>query len=323
MGYIMKEAVEEDYRQISEITIHNEGSISKFIHDSNPEFYSDKEKLIKALEEHFMWKFKKNPLWVVKKGGEIVGMGGVLSVELKFKTGYYSASWDANLFVKKEHRNKSIGSWIIKKRRNYADFSMNYPSSKMALRIYKKLGDKMFSVPVYIKPILSSKKKKMKLDIKEIKRFDEEINSFWARVENNFEFIVKRDMDYLNWKYVDIKPKMNYKIFLARNNGIIGGYIILRTINASIKQGLICDLLTNPNDKVAISSLINFAANYFKEKNIKIVIFSTLYKKYKNALFKKGFFWSFKSLRGSIARKQFDIPKKLDIFINGTDSDGA
>ncbi|MBD3164426.1 GNAT family N-acetyltransferase [Candidatus Woesearchaeota archaeon] len=345
-------AAVQDYEKIAEMIINSRGAISRLINRRNPGLYSDKQKLVSALKKHLMWKFDENPknkgqkkLWIIRKGGELIGMAGLLPVKLKVKGKYYSAGWGANLLVKKKYRGKGFSKPLNKKRMAYFDIYMSYPSSKIASKIYKKMNGKPFNVPIYIKILnnfvkkrnkflnsilclidffIQTKHDKNRLAIKRVNRFDEEINKFWDKIEKNFNFIVKRDMDYLNWKYVDIKPDINYEIFIARDKkGDITGYIILRKIKSDISQGLICDLLADPGDTFTINELLDFAVSYFKECKMGVIIFSTSFKKYKKILIKKGFIYSFKKHRGSIFIKN-NIPQSgLDLFINSTDSDGT
>ena len=49
------------------------------------------------------------------------------------------------------------------------------------------------------------------LTITRISSFDERINALWKRVSNDYEIIVVRDREYLNWRYVNI-PDVAYTI---------------------------------------------------------------------------------------------------------------
>ncbi len=85
------------------------------------------------------------------------------------------------------------------------------------------------------------------LEISEIERFDEQIDGFWGEIEDNYSFIIKRDMNYLNWRYCD-KRGGEFKIMQATAGDKILGYMALR-INRYRKEypvGIIAGLLTLP-----------------------------------------------------------------------------
>ena len=46
--------------------------------------------------------------------------------------------------------------------------------------------------------------------ISKINQFDERINKIWSSNKDNYDFIVQRDMNYLNWRFVEI-PKIKFK----------------------------------------------------------------------------------------------------------------
>jgi len=82
------------------------------------------------------------------------------------------------------------------------------------------------------------------LTISQISSFDERINEFWARVSRQYEIMVVRNREYLNWRYAAV-PDIDYSIYIAEKRGEICGYLVLRyTQREHTKQGVICDILT-------------------------------------------------------------------------------
>lgn len=67
------------------------------------------------------------------------------------------------------------------------------------------------------------------LIIHKVGSFDERVNGFWDKVSSDYEIMVVKNQEYLNWRYVTI-PDIDYSIYTAEKGGEIYGYIVFRTI---------------------------------------------------------------------------------------------
>jgi GNAT superfamily N-acetyltransferase len=81
------------------------------------------------------------------------------------------------------------------------------------------------------------------LAITRVSCFDERINEFWAKVSSQYEIMVVRDRDYLNWRYVTI-PGITYSIYIAEKADNICGYVVFRSMaRNNMKSCFIFDIL--------------------------------------------------------------------------------
>ena len=108
------------------------------------------------------------------------------------------------------------------------------------------------------------------IDINQIFTFEKSINEFWRKASVQKQIMVVRDMEYLNWRYFE-KPGEDYKIFVAKKEVDIMGYMVLKLGKIDPTRGLIIDLLTLPDDNIVIETLISKAIAYFKENGILII----------------------------------------------------
>lgn len=77
----------------------------------------------------------------------------------------------------------------------------------------------------------------------QVSSFDERINELWARVSNNYQIMVVRNKEYLNWRYAAI-PDVHYLIYIAEKEGDIHGYLVSRCVQqGGTKTGIIFDIL--------------------------------------------------------------------------------
>lgn len=100
------------------------------------------------------------------------------------------------------------------------------------------------------------------ISIEEIKSFPDEINDFWHKVSPGFGNVLVRDQSYLNWRYCD-NPD-DYRIYLARLEGIVVGYIVSKvTRRRGLMVGDIVDILY-PRDKPGVAlSLLRYLLHLF------------------------------------------------------------
>ena len=109
--------------------------------------------------------------------------------------------------------------------------------------------------------------------IREISHFDDRIDLFWQEVANHYDFIVERCIDYLNWRYCDLRAG-EYVVNQAEDaeNRVLG-FCVLR-INRGREDypiGYVVDLLTLPDRLDVADILVAQAVRYFDEHRINIV----------------------------------------------------
>jgi hypothetical protein len=112
------------------------------------------------------------------------------------------------------------------------------------------------------------------IDIFEIGRFGLEMAADLNSLCKEFTIITWRDINWLNWKYVDI-PYKQYKIFGVVKNNQLKGYAVLRVEKLEkslMRKGLIVDLLCHPEEKECFLSLIKASEKYFKQNHCDYIV---------------------------------------------------
>jgi GNAT superfamily N-acetyltransferase len=103
--------------------------------------------------------------------------------------------------------------------------------------------------------------------IKQITAFNDQIDEFWNNIKDDYNFIIKRDQEYLNWRYCDDRAG-NYTIFIAQENERIIGYLVLGIID---KDAFIADIIAIKNQEAIYNTLISHALNNLKQENIALI----------------------------------------------------
>jgi len=117
-----------------------------------------------------------------------------------------------------------------------------------------------------------SVQEKKDLEIQRISRFDGRVTRFWNAISRNFQIIVIRDQEYLNWRYAD-NPEGNYVIFVASQNERILGYCVLKEDHRGDRAlGHIVDILGFQNGKRIVSCLVQTAVEYFRKRDVDLVL---------------------------------------------------
>lgn len=102
--------------------------------------------------------------------------------------------------------------------------------------------------------------------------FDDRINVFWNRIYYDYDFIVQRDKDVLNWRYCDSRIG-KYLVKLALNKKEIMGYIVYRInrYNEEYPVGYVVDLLALPDRLDVVNELLGVAVQFFEDNGVNII----------------------------------------------------
>jgi GNAT superfamily N-acetyltransferase len=121
----------------------------------------------------------------------------------------------------------------------------------------------------------------------QVNSFDDRINVFWDKMAKEFNVVVERDHQYLNWRYCK-DPLHKYEIFLAETEAEIVGYMVLRCEYESA-EGLILEIFAFQNN--VFCSLIEAAERYFKDSGmVTVQCWMAYHHRYAKLLRKSGFF---------------------------------
>jgi hypothetical protein len=132
-------------------------------------------------------------------------------------------------------------------------------------------------------------KKKNLCDIQEMDYFDDRIDDLWNSTQGQYEIIVKRDKEFLNWRYSP-NHQLTYRKFIATRDRQTKGYIVLRRSQPEeLNVGKIVDLYASRDDQQTIEDLIRHAIDFFGN-DVEVIECAAAPREYQEALSKFGFF---------------------------------
>lgn len=123
-----------------------------------------------------------------------------------------------------------------------------------------------------IKNLLKNYDSHNELTISKVDTFDDRVNEFWAKIQHNYDFIVERTKEYLNWRYCDPRAG-EYQIMIAEKDSELVGYCVftINNYNPEYPVGYIVELLTLPGESEAATKLLREAVNYFDNNEVNII----------------------------------------------------
>jgi GNAT superfamily N-acetyltransferase len=251
--------------------------------------------------------------FVAEAGGQIVGFSGGISHSVKVGDAVVDGGIGCDVAVHPDFRSRGVWSKIIdvfneeasRKERNFLHYMTGNPivikrMSKMRPKLPHSLSNmvrirdidaQLKAIPdesEWIKKIgfkivksvnaLSGIKRKYphresEFDVRTVKHFDSRVNLLWEKVSPSYNFIGKRDEDYLNWRYSDPRAG-DFKITIAEDAASeVQGYVVSR-VNRYLKDypvGFVMDLVAAPRRLDVADSLVNQAMNSFDDEGVNIV----------------------------------------------------
>ena len=107
--------------------------------------------------------------------------------------------------------------------------------------------------------------------VSEVNMFDDRINQFWAKISDNYDFIVERTKEYLNWRYCD--PRAGpHSILVAELDDEIVGYSVLRVnrFRPDYPVGYIVDVLALPGRLDVADALIGELVRHLRSQGVNL-----------------------------------------------------
>ncbi len=98
-----------------------------------------------------------------------------------------------------------------------------------------------------------------RVEVQRVDHFPQELAKPLNRLTRQFPIAAARTVESLNWRFAQLKDR-GYKIFLARSNGALSGYVVTRKMPMKeFTSHAIVDILFAPDDKATGNALVNTA----------------------------------------------------------------
>lgn len=240
------------------------------------------------------WQYRRNPaarrgeplIWVAREGGSVIGQCAAMPVVVQVDGREVEAAWGMDVMVAPERQRQGLGEQLFRTWDRNVGAALALGLTASSLGLFQKLRwPDLGSVPSLAKPLsrralrvptwsttinrlisaltfpwvwLVARPRPVTEEIRVIRQFDERFTDLWSRVAGTFAFAVRRDANYLNWKFVQ-PPHVRYHIAALVRGDRADGYIVYRHAREPLgRTTRLVDLLADPSDEEGVRALLRW-----------------------------------------------------------------
>jgi hypothetical protein len=124
------------------------------------------------------------------------------------------------------------------------------------------------------KGLFKGKKTQIEKDItiRTISKIDDRFNRLWEEASSAHNVILKRDREYLDWRYIK-HPSHDYDIFIAEKDRLILSYIVVRVMEYNgLRNGVIVDTLAVPDSEDVMAALTDKVIEHLCKEEVDLIV---------------------------------------------------
>lgn len=240
------------------------------------------------------WQYRRNPhapadgplIWIAREGNTVIGQYATMPVRLSVNGRDIDASWGMDVMVVPERQRQGLGDQLFRTWDRNTGAALGLGLSDSSHALFQKMNwPEVGPVPCLVKPLsrralrkpswpvpvnrlvsyltlpwvrLVSRARPLQGEVQPIRQFDAGFTRLWERVAPKFQFAVRRDAAYLNWKYVQ-SPHVRYSMAALQRDGEPSGYAVYRHVQEPRgRVTLLVDFLTDPDDTTGLLTLLRW-----------------------------------------------------------------
>ena len=240
------------------------------------------------------WQYRRNPnnprgepeIWIAREGPAIVGQYATMPVQVSVGGRSVRGSWGMDVMVAPERQRQGLGELLFRTWDRNVGASLGLGLSESSYRLFQKLRwPDIGPLPCLVKPLtrrafrmpnwpvglnrlvsavtlpivkIVSRTRPLGAEVRLMQRFDDSFTELWEQLAPRFDFAVRRDAAYLNWKFVSA-PHVRYNIAALRRDNRNVGYAVYRHLREPRgRVTLLVDFLVDPDDQAGLRTLLGW-----------------------------------------------------------------
>jgi GNAT superfamily N-acetyltransferase len=272
------------------------------------------------------WQYRRNPnnpghepeIWIAREGPAIVGQYATMPVRVAVRGEEMQGSWGMDVMVAPERQRQGLGEVLFRTWDRHVGASLGLGLSESSYRLFQKLRwPDVGPVPCFVKPLtrralrrpnwpvpvnrlvsaltlpivkIVARTRPLGAEVRLIQRFDDTFTRWWEELANKFDFAVRRDAAYLNWKYVSA-PHVRYSIASLRRDDRNVGYAVYRHLHEPRgRVTLLVDFLTDPDDTRGFSTLLRWIDREARQADSDKIRTFAMHADFRRVLKRSGYF---------------------------------
>ena len=189
----------------------------------------------------------------------------------------YSYSSTTNPIVIKSwaKRNRGILPFPVTRMVKTNDIDLQLRTRPMKNKLRVKLGYYFLKyLNKIVNPFRPPIKRSGEFKIIEVSQFDKSIDSFWMKVKEDYNFILEKKHEYLNWRFAD-NDRGNHIKFQAMDGGVVLGYAVVGVKEGST-EGQVEDLLSLNGRLDVVDALLDYACECLDDLGLNTVFYQVV-----------------------------------------------
>jgi GNAT superfamily N-acetyltransferase len=272
------------------------------------------------------WQYRRNPnnpghepeIWIAREGPAIVGQYATMPVKLSIRGREVQGSWGMDVMVAPERQRQGLGEVLFRTWDRNVGASLGLGLSDASYRLFQKLRwPDVGPIPCLVKPLtrralrrpnwpvaanrlvsaltlpfirIVARNRPLRAEVRLIQRFDETFTALWDELAPKFEFAVRRDAAYLNWKYVSA-PHVRYSIAALRRDDRNVGYAVYRHVHEPRgRVTLLVDFLADPADENGLATLLHWVDREARQADSDKIRAFAMHAAFRRVLRRSGYF---------------------------------
>ena len=283
------------------------------------------------------WQYRRNPssspagplIWIAREGQTIVGQYAAMPVRAAVKGREIDAAWGMDVMVAPERQRQGLGEDLFRTWDRSVGASLGLGLSDASYRLFQKLNwPDVGPVPCLVKPLsrralrrptwpvglnrfvsvvtlpwirLVARARPLQGEVRTIRQFDDRFTQLWERVKGKFDFAVRRDAPYLNWKYMQA-PHVRYSLAALWREDEPAGWVVYRHVQEPRgRVTLLVDFLADPDDTAGILTLLRWVDREARAADSDKIRTFAMHESFRRHLKKSGYY-SVKSTMEFVAK---------------------
>jgi GNAT superfamily N-acetyltransferase len=298
------------------------------------------------------WQYRRNPnnprgepeIWIAREGPAIVGQYATMPVQLSVGGRPVRGSWGMDVMVAPERQRQGLGEVLFRTWDRNVGAALGLGLSESSHRLFNKLRwPDVGPLPCLVKPLtrralriptwpvaanrlvsavtlpivkLVSRTQPLGAEVRLIQRFDDSFTELWDSLASRFDFAVRRDAAYLNWKFVSA-PHIRYLIAALRRDDRNVGYAVYRHFREPRgRVTLLVDFLADPDDQAGFQTLLGWIDREARQADSDKIRTFAMHAGFRRTLKRAGYFQVKSSVQFVAKVNGVDVPAS---FYENTD----
>jgi GNAT superfamily N-acetyltransferase len=272
------------------------------------------------------WQYRRNPnnprgepeIWIAREGPAIVGQYATMPVQLTVSGQPVRGSWGMDVMVAPERQRQGLGEVLFRTWDRNVGASLGLGLSESSYRLFNKLRwPDVGPLPCLVKPLtrralrrpnwpvgvnrlvsavtlpvvkIVSRTRPLGAEVRMIQRFDDSFTELWESLATRFDFAVRRDAAYLNWRFISA-PHIRYLIAVLRRDDRNVGYAVYRHVREPRgRVTVLVDFLVAPDDLAGLRTLIGWVDREARQADSDKIRTYAMHAGFRRVLRRAGYF---------------------------------